>query len=277
MLRAALVVATLAVVLSFGFGLPVVSAQYYGPSFTLPTAISPGSNIPIVLTTASSSTFVAPPSGSGASCTAGTCSYPLQACPDPAAFYISIHSVTVTDPSGNEYMLGSATTSGLYWPANQGGGGSNNGPATGQANELNITGTQSDTLIFGTGAGGQSFSSEDYVTSAPFTAVSDSAGAYYWWTVAGNSNGANLRLDQNTGIMPTEPHGQYTVDIEGVAVCGTSTTVVNFVVFFDTPVTVITPQFGGSIVAVAGVAFVLLMLARRGMFNKKLSTVSTIQ
>lgn len=241
------------------------ATTYYGPSFTLPSAISPGSNINIVLTTASGSTFTAPPSGSMVPCV-GTCTYLLQSCTDGSAFYVAIHEVTVTDPNGNQYMLGSASTSGLYWPLNQGGN-----PSTGlagHANELNLTGTQSDLLTFGTGAGGSSFASENYYTTAPFTAVADTAGPYYWWTV-----GSNLRLDLNPSITPTLAHGIYTVDIEGVAVCGTTTQAIHAVVFFDTPVVVTTPEFGASAIAVAGVAFVLMMLVRRGQFSRKVSAI----
>ncbi|HEV2226685.1 MAG TPA: hypothetical protein VGR56_07780 [Nitrososphaerales archaeon] len=173
-------------------------------------------------------------------------------------------------------MLGSATTSGLYWPANQGGGGSNNGPSLGQANELNITASQSDLIRFGTGqtgAGGASFTSENYHVGAPFTASSDTAGPYYWWTVAGNAYGSNLRLDQNPSITPTVTHGTYLLDIEGVAVCGNTTTAISHIVFFDAGIVVITPEFGSSTIAVAGVALLLLMAIRRGTFGKKLNTV----
>lgn len=269
MLKLALVVTAVALMMSFA--IPVSAASYYGPSFSTPTAISPGSNINILLSTVSSSTFVAPPAGSNAPCSAGTCSYPLQSCTNPAAFYIAIHSIVVTDPNGNQFKLGSATGSGLYWPANQGGGNSNNGPSGGVANELNITASQSDMLVFGTGAGGSTFASENYVTSAPFTAISNTAGPYYWWTVAGNQYGSNLRLDQNPSIMPTMTHGTYQVDIEGVAVCGTTTSSIHAVVFFDAGIIVVTPEFGASIVAVAAVAFLLVMLARQGIFGRKVN------
>ena len=160
---------------------PAAFATYYGPSITVPSAISPGSNINIDLATVASSTFVAPPAGSGSPCVGGSCNYPLQSCMNPAQFYVAVHSVTVTDPNGNQYMLGSATTSGVYWPTNQGGGDGNSGPTAGHANELNITTSQSDVLTFGTGAtgsSGASFSSENYFTTAPFTAVADTAGPY---------------------------------------------------------------------------------------------------
>jgi hypothetical protein len=257
---------------------PAAFALYYGPSVTVPVAISPGANINIDLATVASSTFVAPPSGSNPPCTSGLCAYPLQSCTNPSAFYVSIHEITVTDPNGNQYMLGSATTSGVYWPANQGGGGSNSGPAKGQAKELNITVTQSDTLTFGTGAtgpSGASFASEDYHPVAPFTAVADTAGPYYWWTVAGNSYGSNLRLDQHSSITPTVTHGVYTLDVEGVAVCGKTTTAVKYIVFFDAPITVVTPEFGASIVAVAGAAFALMMLVRRSALGKRATALPT--
>lgn len=254
---------------------PATFALYYGPSFTAPTAISPGSDITITVTTVSSTSFVAPPAGSNPPCS-GTCNYPLQSCTNAAQFYIAIHLITVQDPNGNQYMLGSATTSGLYWPANQGGGDSNNGPASGQANELNITGSQSDTISFGTGqtgVSGASFASENYHVASPFTATPDTAGPYYWWTVAGNSYGSNLRLDQHPSITPTVTHGTYLLDIEGVAVCGQNTTPIQRIVFFDAGIVVITPEFGSSAIAVAGVALLLLMAMRRGAFSSKLSTV----
>ena len=248
------------------------ATTYYGPSFSLPTAITPGSNINIVLSTASGSTFTAAPSGSNTPCV-GTCTYTLRSCTDPTQFYVAIHEITVTDPSGNEYMLGSAATSGVYWPANQGGGEPNSGPTHNHANELNITVGQTDTVVFGTGAGGMSFASENYHTTAPFTAVADTAGSYYWWTVAGNSWGSNLRLDQNPTITPTTTHGTYILDIEGVAVCGGTTTQVSAIVFFDAPISVITPEFGASVIAVAGIAFVLMMLVRRNQLSRKVSAV----
>jgi len=257
---------------------PAAFATYYGPSITVPTAISPGANININLATVASSTFVTPPAGSGPPCTSGLCAYPLQSCTNPSAFYVAIHEITVTDPKGNQYMLGSATTSGVYWPANQGGGGSNNGPAAGQANELNITTSQSDLLTFGTGAtgpSGASYASENYHTKAPFTATADTAGPYYWWTVAGNSYGSNLRLDQHSSITPTMTHGTYVLDVEGVAVCGITTTAIHYIVFFDAAIVVITPEFGASFVAVAGAAFALMMVMRRGFFGTKGSPLPT--
>jgi hypothetical protein len=76
-------------------------------------------------------------------------------------------------------------------------------------------------------------------------------------------------LDQHPSITPTVTHGIYTIDIEGVAVCGTSATTIHAIVFFDAGIVVVTPEFGTSMVAVAGVAFALMMLARRGSFKPK--------
>lgn len=258
MLRLALIFSAVALALSFA--VPVYATTYYGPSFTTPIAIPPGANINIVLTTGSCSTpgcYVALPQGSNAPCTTGTCTYPQQSCTNPSEFYYSVHEVTVTDPNGNEYMLGSATTSGLYWPASLGGsGGGTSVPP--QADALNVTVGDSFNLVFGTGAGGQSFTS---VLGNPPNDVSP-AGPYYWWTVAGNTYGSNLRLDQNPSITPTMAHGAYQIDIEGVVVCngvvGQSGTVE---LFFDAGTVVTTPEFGlgmGLVVAVGLVGFVLL-------------------
>jgi hypothetical protein len=271
------------------FALPAVSAAgYYGPSFTTPTAIAPGGVINIGLSTIDASYFVSPPSGSGAACTSGVCSYPLEACPDTGSFYFSIHEISVTDPNGNQYMLGSAHTSGLFWPAALGGpaetgpGSYPSSPSTAPyppADALNITVGDSFTLPFGAGLGGFTFASS---LGNPPNDVSP-AGPYYWWTVEGNTYGANLRLDQNPSINPTLTHGSYVVDIEGESVCGTSSVVFSDspinaqIIFSDSPITVTTPQFGGSIVIVAGAAFVLLMLARQGAFGKKLRVFPTTQ
>jgi hypothetical protein len=192
---------------------------------------------------------------------------------NPSAFYVAIHKLSVVDPNGNQYGLGSSKGTGLYWPANQGGGMTNGGVGSLKvASELNITVSQSDTIVFGaggTGPSGASYASEDYHTSAPFTAISDTAGPYYWWTIKGNAYGPNLRLDQNPLLNPTIIKGLYTVEIEGVAVCGQTTTAVHNILFFDAAVVITTPEFNISAVAVTGMAFLVLMLARRTSFGRK--------
>jgi hypothetical protein len=175
-----------------------------------------------------------------------------------------VHEVTVTDPNGNEYMLGSAVTSGLYWPSVLGGGGSETSFPP-QAAALNVTVGDSFTIPFAAGAGGFSFTS---VLGNPPNDVSP-AGPYYWWTVAGNAYGSNLRLDQNPSINPTLIHGTYIVDIEGVVACPTGSSTFTSILFFDSGVTVTTPMFPVSvgIVAASGLA-VLLLLKRKAVIPK---------
>jgi hypothetical protein len=155
-------------------------------------------------------------------------------------------------------MLGSNVTSGLYWPAALGGGGSGTSVPP-QAAALNVTTGDSFTIPFATGAGGFSFPSFSL------------AGPYYWWTVAGNQYGSNVRLDQNLSINPTVIHGTYVVDIEGIVVCPTSTAPFATQLFFDSPMTVITPQFpvAVGIVTASGLA-ALLLLKRKAAIPTKL-------
>jgi hypothetical protein len=269
MLRAALVVTALAVMMSFA--IPAVYATtYYGPSFITPTSIPPGSPIPITLTTGSGSTFVSPPTGSGLKCNAGTCTFLLQACTNSSAFYYLIHQITVTDPNKNGYMLGSALTSGLYWPSALGGSGSGTAVPP-QADALNVTTGDSFTLIFGQGAGGQTFTS---VLGNPPNDVSP-AGPYYWWTIAGNTYGSGLRLDTTgASINPTTTHGMYTVDIEGVVECGHGVFFdQGITLFFDSGITVTTPQFpiGFGLAAAIGLVGLVLVKTRSG---KQIPTIS---
>jgi hypothetical protein len=267
------IVVALGLVALMTFSVPAAYGTYYGPSITVPVSIALGSNITIDLSTVAASYFVAPPGiHANSPCSAGYCPYPLQSCINPAAFYVAIHKVAVIDPNGNIYSLGSSKGTGLYFPANQGGGMPNNGSPAKIADELNITIGQSDTLVFGAGATGPSgatFASDDYRTSAPFTAIPHLAGPYYWWTVRGNTYGPNLRLDQNPLLNPTIIAGTYQVDVEGVAVCGQNTTTVHNILFFDAAVVITTPEFNISAVAVTGMAFLVLMLARRTSFGRK--------
>lgn len=255
--------------LVIGFVSPVVATTYYGPSFSTPVSIAPGGTINIVLTTGSGSAAVPLPQGSSTPCS-GTCTYPNDYWTNATVggigncFY-SIHEVTVTDPDGNEFMLGSAVTSGLYWSAALGGGGSGTHYPP-QAAALNVTNTDYFTIPFATGAGGFSFTS---VLPNPPNPVT--AGPYYWWTVAGSVYGANIRLDQNLTINPTLIQGTYVVDIEGNIVCPTgAVTPFSSYLFFDSGIVVTTPQFpiGSAVVAATGLAALLLVRKRIAIPSK---------
>ena len=259
-------VALLAMVgLLIGFVSPVLATTYYGPSFVTPTGISPGGVINIVLTTGSGSSIVPLPQGSDTPCS-GTCSYPQLVWTVPTGCFYSIHEVTVADPDGNEYMLGSSATSGLYWSSTFGGSGSGTHYPP-QAAALNVTVGDTFTIPFATGAGGFSFTS---VLGNPPNTVP--AGPYYWWTVAGpnwgavSGGGSNLRLDTTgSSINPTLIHGTYTVDLEGVVACPSgSTTTFTSILFFDSGIIVTTPQFpvSAALVTASGLA-VLLLLKRK--------------
>src|ERR1039457_6805544 len=79
------------------YATPAYATTYLGPSFQI-TSTSPGGPVFLWVSTASSSTFVAPPAGSGAQCQTGqTCSFPLQACTNSSQFYSPIHSISITD------------------------------------------------------------------------------------------------------------------------------------------------------------------------------------
>lgn len=240
--------------LLFGFVAPVAATTYYGPSLGAPSSISPGSAINIVLTTGSGSSIVPLPEGGYPQCT-GTCIYPQQAWVSPTGCFYSIHAVTVHDPNGNGYMLGSNLTSGLYFPTSLGGGASH---VNQQADALNVTSGDSFTIPFATGAVGVSFTS---VLGNPPNNVLHPAGPYYWWTTAGNAYGSNLRLDQHPSINPTLIHGVYTVDIEGVVACPTGSTPFTHTLFFDSGIIVTTPQFpvSAALVTVSGLAALLLL------------------
>lgn len=269
LLRPALVLIAVAILATFA--MPAVYATnnsyYYGPSFTVPATIPPGGTINIGLSAAIASNFVAPPSGSTPSCTSQTCSYPLQSCPTTLSFYYSIHKITVVDPNGNKYMLGSAHTSGMFWPHAIGGPvetsyNTPNSLSTAPyppADALNVTYGDSFTLPFGQGLGGFVFSSNlpnppndgNPALTPPYPA--GSAGPYYWWTVSGGTNPANVRLDTTgASINPTAAIGTYTIDIEGEAVCGPSySSALNIFLFFDAGIQVVTPQFpAGAILGV---------------------------
>ncbi|MDG6934219.1 MAG: hypothetical protein JRN68_05935 [Nitrososphaerota archaeon] len=242
---------------------PALATTYYGPSFSMPTAIPPGSTINIVLSTASGSAVVALPQGSSTPCS-GTCSYPQQPWTSPSACFVSVHEVTVTDPNGNQFMLGSSTTSGLYWPSAFGGSGSGTSVPP-QAPALNYTVGDSFTIPFGTGPEGYTFTS---VLGSPYN--TNPEGPYYWWVSvvgAGNPNGYTVgaRLDQ-TSINPTMTHGTYTVDVEGVVACpGSQSSTFQNVLFFDAGTIVTTPEFGAGMAAATAVALVGLLVLRKRM------------
>ena len=221
----------------------------------------------ITVSTVSSNTFVSPPAGSGAQCQTGqTCSFPLQACTNSTTFYYSIHSITISDSAGNGYMLGSSATSGMYWPTVLGGqapGPNTNTLSSGTGNlgdALNVTLGDTFVLPFGTSAGGFTFSTS--LVSPPQTHTPE--GPFYWWTVAGNANGANLRLDQNPSIQPTLTPGTYVADIEGVVICGNGVFFDSGIqVFFDSGHQFTVPQFSGSAIGVVAVSLLGIALLRK--------------
>ena len=240
---------------------PAYATTYYGPSYaTSPGAIPPGGTANIILSTGSNTSFVAPPSGSTHGCTPGqVCLYPLQACTNPSAFYFSVHQITVKDANNNNYMLGSATASGMAWPVIFGGPVGQT-TANGFADALNGTIGDSFSLPFGPGAGGFSFTS---LLGNPPNNVSPE-GPYYWWTVAGNVNGADLRLDQHPSINPTAISGTYDVDVEGTVVCSGSDVTVTATLFFDAGHGFTVPEFAGPMMATVAIAFVgMAILLRR--------------
>lgn len=270
MLRVGLVVAAIAVMMSFAF--PAVYA-YYGPSFGAPVGIAPGNPIPITLSTGSGSTIVQLPSGSNSPCT-GSCTYPQQAWTSQNSCFISIHKVAVTDPSGDEFLLGSASSSGLYWPTQFGGSGSGTSVPP-QAVPIDIGVGDTFVVPFGSGTEGYTFTSTALALptgpttlTAPFYSY-NAQGPYYWWigTLApGNPNGYSLGRLDTSGINPTMLHGTYAVDIEGVVNCGTPGTFTTFTdqLFFDAGIVVTTPQFpvGIGMVLVAGLAGLVIIKKR---------------
>jgi len=249
-----------------GFVSPVHATTYFGPSFQV-TSTGPGGTVYLTVSTNSSSTFVAPPEGSGAQCSSGqTCNFPLEACTNASSFYYSIHEITMTDPNGNSYMLGSSATSGMYWPQILGGPapGFNTLPlSTGYGNQgdaLNLTLGDTFVLPFGSGAGGFSFTTS--LLSPPQTHAPE--GPYYWWTVAGNVYGSDLRLDQNPSINPTTVTGVYVADVEGVVVCGSGVFFDQGIkIFFDSPLQFTTPQFPVSAALVTATGLAALVLIRK--------------
>jgi len=248
------------------YATPAFATTYFGPSFQV-TSTSPGGQVYLTVSTASSSTFVKPPSGSDASCSSGqVCSFPLQACTDPTSFYYSIHLITMNDPNGNAYMLGSSATSGMYWAHALGGpvAGPNTLPLSdgvgNQGDALNVTLGDSFVLPFGTGAGGFTFSTS--LPSPPQTHAPE--GPFYWWTVAGNAHGANLRLDQHPSINPTTAAGIYVADVEGVVNCGPGVFFDQGIkLFFDAGQQFTVPQFSGPLLALVAVGLAAVTLLRK--------------
>jgi hypothetical protein len=233
------------------YATPAYATTVYAPSFQL-TATSLGA--PIFLTVSTTS------SGGSA----------FEACTDTKEFYYSIHSITVTDPNGNGYASGSSATEGLYWPNVL--GGPVPGPTTNPLSDgtgdlgdaLNVTLGDSFVLPFGSGAGGFTFVTS--LGSPPQTHAPE--GPYYWWTLAGNVNGAGLRLDQHPSINPTNTPGTYVVEVEGIAVCGTGTFFdQGTAVPFDTSLTVTigtaVPEFSGPVLALVAVSLVAVAMLRK--------------
>lgn len=246
------------------------AAAYYGPSFSTPATISPGGTINIVLATGSGGSVVALPQGSSSPCV-GTCVYPQGGWTVATGCFYLVHEVTVTDPNGNEFMLGSLATSGLYWPSSLGGSGSGTSVPP-QADALNVTVGDSFTIPFGLGAGGFSFTS---VLGNPPNDVSP-AGPYYWYVAVlgpGNPNGYALGLVPSS-LNPTLIHGMYYVDVEGAVACpssagGTTSTPFTSTLFFDAGSVVTTPQFpmSAALVTATGLA-ALLLLKRKAVLPK---------
>jgi hypothetical protein len=195
---------------------------YYGPNLNIsPDSITSGSSVNIQLSTGSGSTFTAPPSGSNL-CNPldpSTCSFPLQSC--TLLNYYQINQVTVTDPNGNSYMLGSSATSGLSNPSIGRFTNSAGGPF---APAINVSATDSGSISLGSGVGGF-YALNSNLPNPPNNVNPEEP--YYWWTVSGNVYGSNLRHDQNPSIQPTATVGTYTADIEGLVFCGSTT------LFFD--------------------------------------------
>jgi len=78
--------------------------------------------------------------------------------------------------------------------------------------------------------------------------------------------GGNLRLDQHPSINPTSIQGTYVVDIEGVVACPAVTFFdqpFSTVLFFDSGITVTTPQFPMAIGVVAATGLAALVLIRK--------------
>ncbi len=125
---------------------------------------------------------------------------------------------------------------------------------------MNVTIGDSFVLPFGAGAGGDTFTTS--LGSPPQT--HSPQGPYYWWTVAGNVFGNDLRLDQNPSINPTTFAGTYLADFEGTVICGQGVFFDQGIqVFFDQPSQFTVPQFSGPAMAAVAVSFALLALTQR--------------
>lgn len=219
---------------------PALAQPFYGPSLTLsPATVTSGGTVTALLSSGSSATFGAPPAGSNLCnpTTPSTCFFPLQAC-DGSLNYYQINQVTVTDPNKNAFLLGSAVTSGMANAYI----GSPRYTSAGFAPSINVSQTDSGSIPFGTGAGGF-FALTSSLANPPNNVNPE--GPFYWWTVAGNAYGSNLRLDQNPSINPTSVVGTYSYDIEGQVFCSNTTPL-----FFDASMqfTVTAPQVTLSIV-----------------------------
>jgi hypothetical protein len=214
-----------AFVLLLGFTTPVNSTTYYGGSVAVsPSAIYAGRAVNVTLSVASGSQFVQPPNPGDGVCSGSSCQFPIEDCPSGSFEYYSVHQISITAPDGNVYWLGGSQTYSLSWPVAFGGPpGQNTGNGFGPA--LNVS--QGDVFIlpFSQGAGGFSFLS---VAGNPPNNLNPE-GPYYWWHQR-SATTPEFRLDQNTGVNPTEAIGVYTVDVEGAIVCTGN------IIFFDSAV-----------------------------------------
>lgn len=238
---------------------------YYGPSFeAAPTSL--GGPAYITVSSTSGTSYVSPPSSSSPCPSGQTCGYPLQACTDSATFFFSIHSITVTDPDGNVFELGSSVSPGMYWPNIY--GGSLAGPfplsdgllGSTVGDALNVTIGDNFVLPFGTGAGGFAFHTS--LGSPPQTHLSEE-GPYYWWTMPGSVYGANKRLDLYPSINPTAIPGTYTVDIEGYAVCSSLVLFQSNNLFTEVSSSIPTPEFPAPLAAVVVASFLGFVLLNK--------------
>ena len=210
----------------------VFATTYYGPStYISPASVAPGGSVTMYLSSGSGTTVTNPPSGSSVCNPANpsTCIFVPQACTSTdATNYYQIFQATVTDPNNNEYMLGSATTSGLSNPQI---GRFTNSPGGPYAPAINVSLTDSPGSIpFGTGVG-NFYALTSNLPNPPNNVNSD--GPYYWWTAFNSPSthnvwGDNLRLDTHTNITPTSVSGTYTYDLEGQVLCSGQWTFFDF-------------------------------------------------
>ncbi len=200
--------------LLFGFIAPSASAAtlYNGPLFTIsPDSIQSGGATSLILTSETSDTFVTPPAGSFQCNPAlpSTCFFPLQSCPVGSTFWYGVYQVVLTLANGTDYLLGSATTSGLANPF-AGRYTQNANPNLAFAPSINVT--TGDSLDIPIGPGASNFFVGTSSLPNPPENVNP-AGPYYWW----NHDTDNR---ENSGFNPTVATGTYLIDVEGEVYCG---------------------------------------------------------